>query len=210
MNRDILSDVLRSVRLRGALYFHVSGSRDWAAEAPPSREIAKAVMPGSEHVIEFHALISGAAWGATIDGAPVRLEAGDVILFPHGDPHVISSAPGMRASVDPASYFAHKGEPLPFLLHLDAQVVRLGGRPPGLVGHDAGVRLPRLRPASVQSPDRLVAPVAASAVGVRAGLGGAMHAPGGTRSFEHSTRRGSNAGAPQRNAVHQCHPAIHG
>jgi AraC-like DNA-binding protein len=36
----------------------------------------------------------------------------------------------MRASVDPASYFAHKGEPLPFLLHLDAQVVRLGGRPP--------------------------------------------------------------------------------
>lgn len=40
MNQDTLSNVLRNVRLRGALYFHVSGTRDWAAEAPPSREIA--------------------------------------------------------------------------------------------------------------------------------------------------------------------------
>ncbi|HEX5951726.1 MAG TPA: AraC family transcriptional regulator [Rhodanobacteraceae bacterium] len=126
MNQDILSDVLRSVRLRGALYFHVSGSRDWVAEAPPSREIAKAVMPGSEHVIEFHAVTSGAAWGAAVDGTPVRLEAGDVILFPQGDPHVVSSAPGMRAPAEPASYFARKGERLPFLLHLGAQVTRLG------------------------------------------------------------------------------------
>jgi hypothetical protein len=27
----------------------------------------------------------------------VRLEAGDVICFPHGDPHVMSSERGLRA-----------------------------------------------------------------------------------------------------------------
>ena len=43
---DLLSDVLRVLRLRGVLYFHVGGTRAWAAEAPPSRAIAAAVLPG--------------------------------------------------------------------------------------------------------------------------------------------------------------------
>ena len=50
MSHDILSDVLRTVRLRGALFFHVSGNRSWAAEAPPARDIASIVMPECEHV----------------------------------------------------------------------------------------------------------------------------------------------------------------
>lgn len=137
INQDLLSDVLRSVRLRGALYFHVTGTRDWAAEAPPSREIAAAVMPGSEHVIEFHAVISGSGWGAVVGGEPVRLEAGDIILFPHGDPHVISSAPGLRAPADPADYFARKRRPLPFILHLDAREVHFGKAP----GHPSATTL---------------------------------------------------------------------
>ena len=33
MNEDTLSDVLRAVRLRGAVFFDVSGHSDWAAEA---------------------------------------------------------------------------------------------------------------------------------------------------------------------------------
>ena len=37
MSQDTLSDVLRGVRLRGAVFFNVSGSSDWAAEAPPAR-----------------------------------------------------------------------------------------------------------------------------------------------------------------------------
>lgn len=129
VNQDLLSDVLRSVRLRGALYFHVSGTRDWVAEAPPSRQIAAAVMPGSEHVIEFHAMVSGAGWGAVVGAQPVRLQAGDVILFPHGDPHVISSEPGLRAPADPEGYFARTSKQRPFILHLDAREVRLGKAP---------------------------------------------------------------------------------
>ena len=127
MHQDLLSDVLRSARLRGALYFHVSGRREWVAEAPPSREIAAAVLPGAEHVIEFHAVISGGCWGTAIGDAPVRLQAGDVILFPQGDPHVISSAPGMRAPADPGGYFARRSERLPFVLHLDAHETCVAG-----------------------------------------------------------------------------------
>ena len=131
MNQDTLSDVLRSVRLRGALYFHVSGTRDWAAEAPPSREIAAAVMPGAEHVMEFHAVLSGTCWAAALGGEPVQLAAGDLIIFPQGDPHVVSSAPGMRASPDAQGYFERQPQRLPFTLHLDACEVHAGTAPAG-------------------------------------------------------------------------------
>src|SRR5262245_42493287 len=130
MSLDILSDVLRSVRLRGALYYYVRGSRDWAAEAPAARDIAAAVMPDSEHVMEYHVVTRGACWGAVVGEAPVRLETGDIILFPHGDPHVISSAPGMRAPADASSYFQRKEEEQrPFTLHLDAVEARAGIAP---------------------------------------------------------------------------------
>lgn len=131
MTQDILSDVLRSVRLRGALYFHISGTRDWAAEAPACREIAAAVLPGAEHVMEYHVVLSGGCWGSVVGGEPVRLQAGDVILFPHGDPHVISSAPGMRAPADAAGYFERMQQRQPFALHLDAREVSPGTQAEG-------------------------------------------------------------------------------
>jgi AraC-like DNA-binding protein len=128
MSHDILSDVLRSVRLRGALYYHVSGTRNWVAEAPASRDIAAAVMPDSEHVMEYHVLVRGSCWTAVVGEAAVRVEAGDIVLFPHGDAHVMSSAPGMRAPVDPSSYAGCKNEyeQLPFTLHLDAAGASVG------------------------------------------------------------------------------------
>ena len=51
---DVLSDVLRAVRLTGAVYFDFELSSPWAVDAPPSREIAAIVMPGAQRVIEYH------------------------------------------------------------------------------------------------------------------------------------------------------------
>jgi AraC-like DNA-binding protein len=118
MSQDILSDVLRNVRLRGALYYFVSGSGTWAAEAPASREIAGAVMPGAEHVMEYHVVTRGRCFGAIVGDAPVSLGPGDVVLFAHGDAHVVSSAPGLRAPVDPRGDVAPRPGQLPFALHL--------------------------------------------------------------------------------------------
>ena len=49
MSQDTLSDVLRGVRLRGAVFFYVTGSSEWAAEAPSAKEIAPLLMRGVEH-----------------------------------------------------------------------------------------------------------------------------------------------------------------
>jgi AraC-like DNA-binding protein len=93
---DALSEVLRTVRLGGALYFSVEATGTWAAEAPAAHELAQRLVPGADHVIEYHVITEGSCWAARIGEAPVRLLAGDVVVFPHGDPHVMSSAPGLR------------------------------------------------------------------------------------------------------------------
>ena len=100
MTADVLSDVLRAIRLTGAVYFDFELSSPWVAEAPPSREIAGTVMPGAQRVIEYHLLARGTCWGHVIGQEPMLLREGDLIVFPQGDAHVLSSAPGMRAAPD--------------------------------------------------------------------------------------------------------------
>jgi AraC-like DNA-binding protein len=100
MATDVLSDVLGAVHLTGAVFFDFELSSPWVLEAPPSREIASTVMPAAERVIEYHLVVSGACWGHAVGDAPIRLCEGDLIVFPQGDPHVMSSAPGMRNPTD--------------------------------------------------------------------------------------------------------------
>jgi len=56
---DVLSDVLRAVRLTGAVYFDLELSSPWITAAPLSRDIAGKVMPGAQRVIEFHLIARG-------------------------------------------------------------------------------------------------------------------------------------------------------
>jgi AraC-like DNA-binding protein len=117
MNADVLSDVLRAVRLTGAVYFDNELSSPWVAEMPPSCEIAGQVMPGAQRVIEYHLITRGACWGHAVGQEPIRLQEGDLIVFPQGDAHVLSSAPGMRAKPDMSRY-TRPSTPLPLFFEL--------------------------------------------------------------------------------------------
>jgi AraC-like DNA-binding protein len=117
VNSDVLSDVLRAVRLKGAVYFRWELTTPWAMEAPPSREIAHKVMPGAQRVMEYHLIARGAGWGHAVGQEPVRLHEGDLVLFPQGDAHVLSSAPGMRAAPDMSAY-DRLSPPLPITYQL--------------------------------------------------------------------------------------------
>lgn len=148
MSQDTLSDVLRAVHLRGAVFYYIEGAAPWVAEAPPARELLPAIMPTAEHLIEFHGLIKGSCWAAIVGETPLRLNEGDVILFPQGDAHVMSSAPGMRApQPDPGLVVAPRPPQLPFALSVTEAGVttaRLDGGGPervtvvcGFLGCDA-------------------------------------------------------------------------
>ncbi len=120
MSRDTLSDLLRSVRIRGAVFYYVSCKNPWSAEAPPAADIAEAVMTGCEHVMEYHMIAKGNGWAAVAGLPPVKLSAGDIVLFPQGDSHILSSAPSVVPQVLESEWVfsvRNDSKPMPIAYH---------------------------------------------------------------------------------------------
>jgi hypothetical protein len=55
--------VLQVVRLRGAVFYYVSLCGKWSAEAVAANEMAASVMPGADHVIEYHMIATARSSG---------------------------------------------------------------------------------------------------------------------------------------------------
>jgi AraC-like DNA-binding protein len=101
---DALSDVLRAVRLTGAIFFDIHASEPWVAETPSGQAIVDAMFPGSEHLICYHVITQGTCWACIPGEPPTLLSAGDIIVLPQGDTHVLSSTPGLRRTPDMTLY----------------------------------------------------------------------------------------------------------
>ena len=76
---DPLADVLDLSRVRGALLANVRAHAPWGLELPPSAGAS------------FHALTSGTAWLRLDAAEPLQLQPGDLLLFPTGIGHRLSS-----------------------------------------------------------------------------------------------------------------------
>ena len=111
---DALSDVLRAVRLSGAVFFDIHAADPWVAETPLGRSVVHAMFPGSEHMISYHVILEGSCWAIVEGEPPMQLSAGDVIVFPHGDTHVLTSTPGMRKKPTMSMYRRPTEGQLPF------------------------------------------------------------------------------------------------
>jgi AraC-like DNA-binding protein len=115
MGADALSDVLKTVRLTGAAFFDVVGKAPWVAEQPPREVILPLILPGAEHLISYHVITEGGCYAALLGEEPITVAAGEVVVFTHGDRHVMSSRPGMRATAGGGA-FGRGAEQLPFAL----------------------------------------------------------------------------------------------
>jgi AraC-like DNA-binding protein len=116
MSADPLSDVLRTVRLTGATFFEVAGTAPWAAEQLAREIVLPKVLPGGHHLVSYHVVTEGRCYAALVGQPPILVEAGEVVVFTRGDPHVMSSAPGLRAQPPTAQEFeAIAAGPLPFV-----------------------------------------------------------------------------------------------
>jgi AraC-like DNA-binding protein len=98
---DVLSEVLRAVKLRGALFFNGEFSAPWCFRSERSASAAPAlvpllrdpVQPDSEpsRLIVFHFLTEGRAYVRLPDGPREDLNAGDIVILPHGDAHFVGN-----------------------------------------------------------------------------------------------------------------------
>lgn len=94
---DVLSDVLRVVRLTSAVFFTARFSSPWSIESPPPGQLARSLRLRAESIALFHVLVEGQCWVSMEGHAPLKMEACDVIIFPHGDTHIMSSYVGVRS-----------------------------------------------------------------------------------------------------------------
>ena len=117
MAGDALSDLLRTVRLTGATYFDVAAAEPWAVEQPPPEFILPRILSGGERLISYHVVTEGKCFATIIGEEPIPLEKGEIIVITNGEPHVMSSSPGMRAKPVSADAIAvASAGPLPFFV----------------------------------------------------------------------------------------------
>ena len=102
---DVLSEVLKVVKLQGAMFYNGEFSSPWSFCSPASATIAPYLAPGARHVIVYHLLTQGHASARLVDGERIALDTGDIVIFPHGDPHILENGPATK-SVDMAKEIA--------------------------------------------------------------------------------------------------------
>ncbi len=102
---DVLSEVLRVVRLEGALFFNAEFSAPWCVSELQSTAMVPYLSPGAGHLILYHFITEGRAYIRLPDGRREELKAGDIVILPHGDAHLLGNGSPERP-VDSLSTFA--------------------------------------------------------------------------------------------------------
>ena len=88
---DLLSDILKVVKLEGALFFNGEFSAPWCFQTLVTTQVAKLLSPDAEHLIIYHLLTEGRAYARLVDGRREELVAGDIVVFPRADPHFLGN-----------------------------------------------------------------------------------------------------------------------
>jgi AraC-like DNA-binding protein len=91
---DALSEVLKIIKLRGALFFNAEFSAPWCLASSQSSQVAPLLCPGAGHVIIYHYLADGRAYAQLPQAGRRDLGSGDVVIFPHGDAHILGNGAG--------------------------------------------------------------------------------------------------------------------
>jgi len=116
---DVLSSVLRTVKLEGAMFYNAEFTSPWRLRSPESCLIAPYISSQPRHVIIYHLLTHGHAYANLEDGPKIPLEAGDIVVFPHGDAHFM----GNGRDTEPRDFAAMIHE----VLSQGLKLARMGG-----------------------------------------------------------------------------------
>jgi AraC family transcriptional regulator, alkane utilization regulator len=89
---DALSDVLSAIRLDGAVYVNAEFTAPWCVATQYGLHTAAPKLPDSDHVVFFHLLTDGACLARLAGESDIiEVKAGDLLLLPHDDLHVLGS-----------------------------------------------------------------------------------------------------------------------
>lgn len=88
---DALSDVLRLVRLTGAVFLDAEFTAPWCVSAPSGVKVCTRHMPLAQHVATYHLVTTGSCAVMFTGDPPRHARAHDLIVIPGGDAHLLGS-----------------------------------------------------------------------------------------------------------------------
>jgi AraC-like DNA-binding protein len=118
---DALSETLRVVHLVGAIFINGRFTAPWCYQSPHADLAAPLLEPGTERIVIFHLITEGECFVELENEPPLHLTAGDVVVFPQGHAHRMSSQPGLPPA---------KGAPLQEVLARRPRQLAYGGGGP--------------------------------------------------------------------------------
>ncbi|MBL8325027.1 MAG: AraC family transcriptional regulator [Rubrivivax sp.] len=92
---DPISDALRSVRLAGGLFLDSRFTAPWCVAAQIGISECTPFVPGLVQAIGYHVVLEGRMWVVVEGESPVDVRAGEIVLLPRNDTHVMSSGLGL-------------------------------------------------------------------------------------------------------------------
>jgi AraC-like DNA-binding protein len=90
---DALSELLRSVKLSGAMFFVAECSKPWRVVSPPAATLGRYDAPHASPDIEFHLVMEGTGY-IRVGEERTPFAAGDLLMVPHGDEHEMGNGVG--------------------------------------------------------------------------------------------------------------------
>jgi Cupin len=92
---DVLSEVLRVVRLSGVIHFCAEFTHPWAFSTSPPEMLAARLKVPEGSVTPFHVCVEDGCWVVSGKLPPIHIETDDVIVFPRGNQHIMASDLGV-------------------------------------------------------------------------------------------------------------------
>jgi AraC-like DNA-binding protein len=119
---DVLSNVLRNIRLSGSLQFCFLPSGAWQTDGKPR---LASLAGNSSNAMPFHIMVEGTCW-LKMEGEETTLSAGDVVTFPFATGHQLGAGSAGRFITPVDDLPSKPWRQLPFLRYeAEGPTVRL-------------------------------------------------------------------------------------
>jgi AraC-like DNA-binding protein len=94
---DALSDVLRSIRLRGGVFLDTQLTAPWAVNSCLTVADCAPFLARPAQLIGYHFMMEGKALFSVDGDPPLEVRAGEIVLVPRNDMHTASNRLGLKA-----------------------------------------------------------------------------------------------------------------
>ena len=105
---DALSDVLRLVDLTGGVFLDAEFTEPWCVSSKVAPELYQPYMVEPEYIVSFHYVMEGALIVTLNNSGSWPVRAGELVMLPRNDLHVVGSASGL-ACIDAGTLMRKPG-----------------------------------------------------------------------------------------------------